>query len=134
MYQKLQLVSKIISRLTLNESIEFLSHATTSVKLPSSRCISLSGVEILAYSQLCELLPISSLETTSELEEFSRIGSSETDLTLSKYNGFKTVLVKFEVMFIPSSSLNFQADHLLHSVKAAFAVVPTDKICGRNIP
>jgi len=83
-------------------------------------------VEILAYSrhcellpisslettsELCELLPISSLETTFELDEFSSIGSSETDLTLSKYNDFKTVLAKFEVMFIPSSSLNLEADH-----------------------
>jgi hypothetical protein len=56
-------------------------------------------VEISATSELCELLPISSLETTSKLDEFSRIGLSETDLTLSKYNCFKTVLVKFEVMF-----------------------------------
>jgi hypothetical protein len=95
--------------LTLNESIELLSPATTSVKLPSSRGISLSGVEISATSELCELLPISSLETTSELDELSRIGLSETDLTLSKYYCFKTVLVKFEVMLIPffkSSSLN----------------------------
>ena len=68
---------------------------------------------------LCELLPISSLETTSELDEFSRIGLSETNLTLSKYNCFKTVLVKFEVIFIrfvKSSSLNLEADHLLHSL------------------
>ena len=72
----------------------------------------LSGVEISATSELCELLPISSLE-------LSRIGLSETDLTLSKYICFKTVLVKFEVMFIPfakSSSLNLEADHLLHSL------------------
>ena len=62
-------------------------------------------------SELCELLPISPLETTFELDEFSRIGSSETDLTLSKYSDFKTVLVKFEVMFIPSSSLNLETDH-----------------------
>jgi hypothetical protein len=66
-------------------------------------------VEISATSELCELLPISSVETTSELDELSRIGLSETDLTLSKYNCFKTVLAKFEVMLIPffkSSSLN----------------------------
>jgi hypothetical protein len=55
--------------LTLNESIEFLSPATTSFKLPSSRDISLSGVEISATSELCELLHISSLETTSKLDE-----------------------------------------------------------------
>jgi hypothetical protein len=105
--------------LTLNESIEFLSPATTLVKLPSSRGISRSSVEISATSEICELLPISSLETTSELDEFSRIGLSETDITLSKYNCFKIVLVKFEVMFIPffkSSSLNLEADHLLHSL------------------
>jgi hypothetical protein len=68
--------------MTLNESIECISPATTSVKLPSSRGISLSGVEISATSEFCELLPISSLETTSQLDEFSRIGLSETDLTL----------------------------------------------------
>ena len=71
-------------------------------------------MEISATSELCELLPIRSLETTSEHDEFSRIGLSETDLTLSKYNCFKTVLVKFEVMLIPffkSSSLNLEADH-----------------------
>jgi hypothetical protein len=65
---------------------------------------------ILKTTLLCTIgiVPISSVETTSELDELSRIGLSETDLTLSKYNCFKTVLAKFEVMLIPffkSSSL-----------------------------
>jgi hypothetical protein len=87
--------------------------------MASRRQKSLQGILLIRQVEFCELLPISSLETTSQLDEFSRIVLSETDLTLSKYNCFKTILVKFEVMFIPffkRTSLNLEADHLLHSL------------------